>query len=51
MRNDIDVQRYKALLEEKQSQVIKGFKGIMEGTFSESLKERTGEDSDRKSVV
>ena len=45
MRNDIDVQRYKALLEEKQSQVIKGFKGIMEGTFSESLKERTGEDS------
>ena len=45
MRQDIDVAHYKALLEEKQAEVQSGLNSIMEGTFSESLKERTGEDS------
>ena len=45
MRTDINTERYRALLLEKQAQVLKGLQGIKDSTFSESLKERTGEDS------
>lgn len=45
MRTDINFECYRALLLEKQAQVVKGLQGIKDSTFSESLKERTGEDS------
>jgi len=45
VRTDINVEDYRALLLEKQAQVVKGFQSIKDSTFSESLKERTGEDS------
>jgi RNA polymerase-binding protein DksA len=44
-RGGVDLAHYKKLLEKKQAQVNKGFEEIKNHTFSESLKESTGEDS------
>lgn len=44
-REDIDLQRFENLLREKKAQADKGFEEIKNHSFSESLKESTGEDS------
>lgn len=45
MRDDIDISRYKALLEERLERADSAFSAIAANSLGESLKEATGEDS------